>query len=476
MRLPISLCILLLFITAACNLPASNSQNNLTAIPTTAVLSQPTRTPMPTAEETVDAVATDTVPSTINTTNSSSNTAFDDNSPAATTIICNKQTTWQAYIVEAGDTLFNIAQRGNTSVDTLVSANCLVDAGLISVGQVLYVPSAVAPRPTDNSGSNIPLPTADPNRYTTELWWVIQGDNGNTGFPVGCGDSIYLQQSGIPANLSQEQTINRALAYLSDDNNIGTGQGDRGWWNPMSKSQLSLDSYSINGNHVTAYLSGTLQLMGVCFDAQLQAQISLNIMHLTGTQSATIYVNGQNIAHTFDMSGLNQKDSYTWEEFQNNLPLDYSNIVQFWVGIESNSVADTIPVGCGSYITPIISNSMKTDDTVDDLHEAFDALFDPDRKNPSTVFTNYLNDQNLKAFDITLADGHAIVNIGPKLHGIGTCADPIIEGQIIQTIFQFEEIQTAKVIVNGDFNLRQIVDQSGDPSLVDYVYTRENSS
>lgn len=474
MRLPISLFIALILITAACNLPASNSQNNLTAIPTTAALSQPTRTPISTAEETEDAVESDT--STINTVNTASNTVSNDNSPASTTIICNKQTTWQAYIIEAGDTLFNIAQRGNTSVDTLVSANCLVDAGLISVGQVLYVPSAVAPRPTTDSGNTVPIPTADPNRYTTELWWIIQGDNGNTGFPVGCGDSIYLQQSGIPTNLSQEQTINRALAFLSDDNNIGTGQGDRGWWNPMSKSQLIMDSYSINGNHVTAYISGTLQLIGLCFDAQLQAQIPLNIMHLTGTRSATIYVNGQNIAHTFDMSGHFQKDSYTWEEFQNNQPLDYSNIVQFWVGIESNTVANTIQVGCGSYITPIISNSMRTDDTVDDLHEAFDALFDPNGKNPSTVYSNLLKDKNLDAYDITVEDGHAVVYIGPKLHGIGTCADPIIEGQIIQTIFQFEEINTAKVIINGDYNLRQMVDQSGDLSLVDYVYTRENSS
>ena len=260
--------------------------------------------------------------STIDTVNKTSNTVSNDNSPTTTTIICNKQINWQTYVVEAGDTLYNVAQRGNTTVDTLVSANCLVDAGLISVGQVLYVPSAIAPNPTQDSHQPIPLPTIDPNRYTTELWWIIQGDNGHTGFPVGCGDSIYLQQSGIPLNLSEQEIINRALAYLSDNNNIGSGQSDNGWWNPMSRSSLIMESYAIDGNHVTANLSGTLQLVGVCFDAQLEAQVALNIMHLTGTRSATIYVNGRNLAHIFDMSGRFLKNSYTWEEFQNREPLD----------------------------------------------------------------------------------------------------------------------------------------------------------
>ena len=52
MRFTISLCIILVFITTACNLSASNSQSSLTAIPTTAALSHPTRTPMPSGEET----------------------------------------------------------------------------------------------------------------------------------------------------------------------------------------------------------------------------------------------------------------------------------------------------------------------------------------------------------------------------------------------------------------------------------------
>lgn len=467
MRFPTILFIILIFITSACNLSTASNQSELTAIPTNPANAEPTRTTFPTTDNTSTTKET-TSNNDTSTTNTGNSTSATSLTPEQATVICNKQTDWQTYTVGAGDTLFDIAQRSNSSVDTLVSANCLVDAGLISVGQVLYVPAPVQPK-RSNDGT---MPTIDPNRYTTELWWIIQGDNGATGFAVGCGDSIYLQQSGIPLNLSQNDTINRALAYLTDDTNIGVGQADRGWWNPMSTTDIVMDNYSISGQHVTASLSGDFLLRGVCFDAQLQAQVAINIMHLTGTQSATIYINGQNMAHMFDMSGLNQKDTYTWEEFQNKPPLDTSGIIRYWVESETNGVSDAITVGCESYLAPLLTNSMKSDDTVSDLKIAFDALFDPDRKNPSTVFTNLLKDQNLRAFDISVEDGHAIVNIGPKLLGIGTCADPIIEGQIIQTIFQFEAIQTATVYINGDRNLRQLVDQSGRPEISEYVYTR----
>ena len=292
MRFIISLCLFISLIISACTLSASNAEDiELTSPPTTTqVLSTSTDIPA-----------------------TASNNPSESASPSKTaTIICNKQTTWNTYTVAAGDTMFGIAQRGNTTVDTLVSGNCLVDAGLISVGQVLYVPSPIQARPPATVVS-----TVDPNRYTVELWWIVKGDDGNAGFPVGCGDSIALQQSGIPAKLSMEETIKRAFDYLTDDTNIGTGQMGKGWWNPLSATALTIDTFSIEDDHVTANFSGQLNLVGVCFDAQLEPQIVLNIMSLTGTKSATIYINDENLRDIVDMSGLNTKTTYTWEEFQN---------------------------------------------------------------------------------------------------------------------------------------------------------------
>lgn len=46
------------------------------------------------------------------------------------------------YIVQAGDTLFDIAERFGTTVDALVAANDIVDPSLIQVGQRLVIPTA----------------------------------------------------------------------------------------------------------------------------------------------------------------------------------------------------------------------------------------------------------------------------------------------------------------------------------------------
>jgi len=357
--------------------------------------------------------------------------------------------------------MFGIAQRGNTTVETLVSGNCLVDAGLISVGQVLYVPSPIQARPP----STVVAPaTIDPNRYTVELWWIIKGDGGNNGFPAGCDDSIALQQSGIPTNLSMDETIKRAFAYLTDDANVGTGQTGSGWWNPMSTTSLKMDSYTIDGNHVTAYLSGDFSTGGVCSFTQYEPQIVLNVMTLTHTKSATIYINGENYRQSNDMSGQDQRTSYTWEEFQRGF-------VEFWLISKTGNHPRAKQVGCESYIVPRMTTTYATGDLTQDLNTALFALFLPDRQNPEGITNDLLDDQGLFVESVTIENSHATVQIGGELQGIGTCADPVFEAQIIQTIFQFDDIQSATV-TNKGMNLREFVDMSGRPEVQDHVYRR----
>ncbi len=53
---------------------------------------------------------------------------------------CAPRADWDTYTVVAGDVLFYIASRFNTTVDDLAAANCLANPNLIFVGQTLYVP------------------------------------------------------------------------------------------------------------------------------------------------------------------------------------------------------------------------------------------------------------------------------------------------------------------------------------------------
>jgi LysM repeat protein len=58
-----------------------------------------------------------------------------------------------------GDTLASVARRTNTAIDALAAGNCLSNANIIYVGQVLRVPVAIqAEQPQQPSGSRIQFP------------------------------------------------------------------------------------------------------------------------------------------------------------------------------------------------------------------------------------------------------------------------------------------------------------------------------
>ena len=90
--------------------------------------------------------------------------------PSATAVRCGAPSNWVFYIVQPGDTLFNIAQRVNSTVSQLKYANCLT-SDYIRSGQKLYVPFQPAPiaSPTfpfettqPPTATNTPAPTATP--------------------------------------------------------------------------------------------------------------------------------------------------------------------------------------------------------------------------------------------------------------------------------------------------------------------------
>ena len=84
--------------------------------------------------------------------------------PTATPVRCGAPANWVIYVVQPGDTLFNIAERVNSTVSQLKYANCLTSDNIRS-GQKLYVPYQPAPivSPT------YPPPTTQPPAPTGTL-------------------------------------------------------------------------------------------------------------------------------------------------------------------------------------------------------------------------------------------------------------------------------------------------------------------
>jgi len=113
-------------------------------------------------------------------TNPPSNTATPQPTQTATNVPCQVQTNYGSVTVQQGDTLFSIAQRNNTTVDELVTVNCLANANAIRVGQTLYVPNL----------SNSP-PTQPPVSNTTTNDNQTNNDNTNSG-TTACSNTWFF--------------------------------------------------------------------------------------------------------------------------------------------------------------------------------------------------------------------------------------------------------------------------------------------
>lgn len=68
--------------------------------------------------------------------------------------VCIPRSDWGTYTVSTGDTLGDIANRANTTVQMLIDGNCLSDPDSLTVGQVLRVPGSVSANPTSSSCAN----------------------------------------------------------------------------------------------------------------------------------------------------------------------------------------------------------------------------------------------------------------------------------------------------------------------------------
>lgn len=171
----------------------------------------PTLTPFPTTVATIT-LATTSIASGASPT-----------APAATMTRatgCVPNTSGVAYRIQPGDTVSALAARTNTTTNNLVTANCLVNANSVAVGQIIYLPRVPAtympsPLPTDTRSMQIlqviPSDGSDPyDRYvhpnTTVTLSVATANVTSVTFLANeAGQPTY--SLGISANLVSPATL-----------------------------------------------------------------------------------------------------------------------------------------------------------------------------------------------------------------------------------------------------------------------------
>jgi len=130
--------------------------------------------------------------------------------------------TTQTYIVQAGDTLFSIARKFNTTIEALQQANQIPNPNALTVGQRLIIPSAnvaqnaVTPTPTARG----PTPTAAPSQASNVRRETPTGNAETETYIVRAGDTLAAIAAQFGVSLPELMRVNN----ITNPNVISVGQ------------------------------------------------------------------------------------------------------------------------------------------------------------------------------------------------------------------------------------------------------------
>ena len=130
-------------------------------------------------------------------------------------------------------------------------------------------------------------------RYTTQpatLFFVAIEDGGQSGTPIGCGDSLVGTTVLIEKSATTEAAITNALQKLFAMHD--QYYGESGLYNALYTSDLEVASVSISGDAATVALTGQLLIGGECDEPRIEGQLEAVVLQFPGINSVTFTLNG----------------------------------------------------------------------------------------------------------------------------------------------------------------------------------------
>jgi hypothetical protein len=159
-------------------------------------------------------------------------------------------------------------------------------------------PTSLPPTPTTPLPTVTPQPTDAPLPHTVQIFLIAMEDNGQSGVPVGCGDSA------VPVHVEITPTqavLKAALTALLSVKSQYYGQS--GLYNALYQSNLQVDSLSIQNGKASVYLTGTLSMGGECDIPRVQAQLEQTVLQFPTVMQADIYINGKSLEDVLSLKG-----------------------------------------------------------------------------------------------------------------------------------------------------------------------------
>ena len=293
-------------------------------------------------------------------------------------------------------------------------------------------PTVLPPSPTDLP----PSPTSPaPAQNMVKIFLIAVNDNGQTGAPVGCGDSAVPAQVKITPTAGTLKAALNALLSIKDQ-----FYGQSGLYNALYQSNLQLESASIDNGIASVYLSGTLTMGGECDTPRVQAQLEQTILQFPSVTKATIFVNGKPLQEILSLKGTDLQPAPT-------SPAPTQNMVKIFLIAVNDNGQSGLPVGCGDSAVPV---QFAVAPTAGVLKAALVALLSiKDQNYGKSGLYDALYQSALQVENVSIAGGKASIYLSGNLKLGGECDNPRVQAQLEQTVLQFPTVKEAAIFVNG---------------------------
>lgn len=122
------------------------------------------------------------------------------------------------------------------------------------------------------------------------LYLIAIDDQGRSGKQIGCNDSVVpvtmaIKPTTAPLTAALEQLLALDRPYFEQT----------GLYNALYRSNLTVDRVTVQGGQATIWLTGDVQLGGVCDNPRIDAQITETARQFSTVDEVVVFVNGQRL-------------------------------------------------------------------------------------------------------------------------------------------------------------------------------------
>lgn len=161
----------------------------------------------------------------------------------------------------------------------------------IPISPATIVPTAVPSTTATLAISKPPVPQktiTESTQNMVKIFLIAVNDNGQTGIPVGCGDSavpvlVEIAPTQVVLKAALESLLSVKEQYY----------GQSGLYNALYQSDLQVENVTIdNSGKASVYLTGTLKMGGECDTPRVHAQFEQTALQFPTVKTVIIYING----------------------------------------------------------------------------------------------------------------------------------------------------------------------------------------